>query len=241
MPWKMDGDKFALDNGNPVWVFADGKESVFDGDHLTQKLSDLSKESEKFRKQARDAQTKLESFGDIDIEKAKNALNIVSNLDAKKLIDAGEAEKVKAEAIKALEERYKPIVEENSTLKEGIYSEKLSLSFAQSDLVKQRIAIPADFVKEKFGKAFKLEGGKMVAYDESGSKIYSRERPGELAGFDEALSTLIDRHPDKTRILLDSGKSGGGASGGGAGTGGTQDWNKLSPVERLNMAREAGK
>ena len=245
MPWKMDGDKIALDNGNPVWVFADGKESVFEGDHITQKLSDLSKENEKWRKQARDAQTKVESFGEIDIEQAKKALNIVSNLDAKKLIDAGEAEKVRAEAVRAEQERVRALSEENQSLKDGIYSEKLENSFAQSELVQKKLAIPSRFAKDSFGKAFKLEDGKMVAYDESGNKIYSREKPGELAGFDEALSMLIDRHPDKARILLDSGKSGGGAGPGGAGGGGAKtitrgQYKQMTPAEQSAHIKGGG-
>jgi len=64
--------------------------------------------------------------------------------------------------------------------------------------------------------------------------------PTRATSLDEIMATF-KKDPDFGAAFYDSGKSGGGASGGGAGTGGTQDWNKLSPVERLNMAREAGK
>ena len=76
-------------------------------------------------------------------------------------------------------------------------------------------------VQARFGSAFKVEDGKIVAYDNAGNKIFSRSRPGELADFDEALETLVDQYPYKDQILKGSGASGGGAQQGG-GSGGQQ-------------------
>jgi hypothetical protein len=244
MPWKMDGDKLAIENGNPVWAYDDGKTATIDGGHTMQKIADLTNEAATRRRELRDAQEKLTAFEGLDPAAARKAIDTVKNFDDKKLIDAGEAERVKNEAIKAVEEKYKPVVEKAQKLESDFYEEKIGGSFAKSDFVQKRIAIPADLVQEKFGKAFKVEDGKVVAYDESGNKIYSRERPGELAGFDEALSTLIDRYPHKDRILLDSGRSGGGASGGGAGTGrktiNLNDFNKLAPKDRAAFMQDGG-
>lgn len=59
--------------------------------------------------------------------------------------------------------------------------------FGSSSYIKDKVAIPADFVQARFGQSFKIEGDKVVAYDASGNKVFSRTKPGELADFDEAL------------------------------------------------------
>ncbi len=52
---------------------------------------------------------------------------------------------------------------------------------------------------------------RVVAYDGTGNKIYSRSKPGELASFDEALGFWW-RYPQKDYILKSSGNNGGGSS-----------------------------
>ena len=47
----------------------------------------------------------MKSFDGLDADEARRALELVKNLDDKRLIDAGEVEKVKAEARKALDEQ----------------------------------------------------------------------------------------------------------------------------------------
>ncbi|MEV0651309.1 DUF6651 domain-containing protein, partial [Phytomonospora sp. NPDC050363] len=56
-----------------------------------------------------------------------------------------------------------------------------------------------------------IEDGNVVAYDPSGNKIYSRAKPGELAGFDEALEFLVEQYPQKDHILKASGNTGTGS------------------------------
>ena len=73
------------------------------------------------------------------------------------------------------------------------------------------MAIPTEFVRSYFGQNFKIEEGKVVAYDGQGNKVFSRTKPGELASFDEALESLVELHPQKDYILKASGNSGGGS------------------------------
>lgn len=40
---------------------------------------------------------------------------------------------------------------------------------------------------------FKVEDGKIVAYDNAGQKLFSRTRAGEIADIDEALEYLVDQ------------------------------------------------
>jgi hypothetical protein len=82
-------------------------------------------------------------------------------------------------------------------------------------VIAEKLAVPADMVQATFGNRFKIEDGKVVAYDANGNKIFSRARPGELADFDEALETLVEQYPYKDHILKGSGANGGGAPTGG--------------------------
>src|SRR6476659_2841735 len=91
--------------GKPVYVHDDGKEAPFDATGTVATIGRLNGEAKAHRERAEAAEASLKSFAGItDPAKALAALTTVSNLDAKKLVDAGEVEKVKAEVIKAVEE-----------------------------------------------------------------------------------------------------------------------------------------
>ena len=100
-------------------------------------------------------------------------------------------------------------------------------------------------LQNTFGKAFKVEDGKVVAYGDDGSKIYSRARPGELADFDEALETLVERYPHRENILKSSGANGGGAPNNGGKGGGQKTlpraaFDALDPAAKAAHARSGG-
>ncbi|QBJ80520.1 DUF6651 domain-containing protein [Aquitalea sp. USM4] len=216
MKLKLDenGNVVVVD-GKPVYVHDDGKEYPFDAAATVQKISQLNGEAKGHRERAEQAEQALKAFEGIEnAADARKALEVVRNLDAKKLVDAGEVEKVKAEAIKALEEKYAPVLKERDTLQAQLINEVVGGNFARSKFIAENMTLPPDIVQATFGNAFKVEDGKVVAYD-NGNKIYSRLNPGEVAGFDEALSTIIDRYPHRDQILKSSGASGSGAQGGG--------------------------
>jgi hypothetical protein len=164
----------------------------------------------------RDARSKLEKqvkkFDGIeDPTEALKAIETLKNLDQKKLIDAGEVEKVKAEVTKAMQSK---IDELQNTVqeKENILTKELiGGRFARSKFIGEKMAIPHDLVEARFGQNFKIEEGRVVAYDQHGNKVYSQDRPGELAEFDEALNILVSQYPYKDSILKGSDAFGGGA------------------------------
>jgi hypothetical protein len=99
-------------------VFDDnGREVVFDYDATIATISRLNGEAKGHRERAEAAEEKLKVFDGLEPEAAKKALETIKNLDDKKLIDAGEVERVKQEAkaafdeqLKAQEKKYKPVV-----------------------------------------------------------------------------------------------------------------------------------
>lgn len=217
MKLKLDANgNVVLQDGKPVYVKDDGTEIQFDAAQAFGKINQLTGEAKSNRERAEAAEGKIAAFKDItDPAAALAAMKTVANLKDKQLVDAGEVDKVKAEAIAAVEAKYKPIVDENSTLKSQLDGELIGGSFARSKLIAEKFAIPADLVQARFGGNFKRVDGKVVAYDPAGNQIYSQKKPGDLADFDEALEILVGQYPHRDSILKGSGASGSGASGGG--------------------------
>lgn len=237
---EVDGKKL------PVFIHADGKKAPFDGDGTVATISRLNGEAKGHRERAEKAEGSLKTFeGITDPAAALKALNTVKNLDDKKLVDAGEVEKVKAEAIKSVRAEYEPILKERDTLKGELYGEKIGGAFARSKFIAEKVAVPADLLQASFGRHFSIENGKVVAKDANGNQLFSRTKHGEPAEFEEALEMLVDSYPHKASILKGSGASGGGASGsGGQGGGGKRtltraQFSALSPAEQVKAAKEA--
>ncbi|QHJ01644.1 hypothetical protein GT347_20265 [Xylophilus rhododendri] len=253
MPFKLDANGAIVTqdvNGQklPVFVHADGKETAFDGDSTIATISRLNGEAKSHRERAEAAETGLKAFeGIADPAAARKALDVVKNLDDKKLVDAGEVEKVKAEAIKSVRAEYEPIVAKAKDLEGQLYGEKIGGAFARSKFIAEKVAVPVDMVQATFGGRFKVVDGKTVAVDVNGQQIFSRTRHGEPADFEEALEILVDTYPHKDRILKGSGASGGGAQGSnGQGAGGKKSitraqFNAMPPEAQRAAAAEANK
>lgn len=234
-----------VQEGKPVYVADDGKEIVFDYPATLATISRLNGEARGHRERAEAAEAALKPFeGITDPAAARTALTTVKNLDDKKLVDAGEVERVKTEAIAAVEAKYGPVVKERDKLRGDLVAEIIGGSFGRSKFITDKLVIPSDLAQAAFGRHFALDDGKIVAKDASGNRIYSRARPGEVANFDEALESIVDAYPHRDTILKGTGASGGGAPpSGGGGAGGKQtitraQWEALPPMDRATAARE---
>lgn len=251
MKLKLDDQgHVVVQDGKPVYVHDDGKEIAFDAPGTVSTISRLNGEAKSHRERAEAAEQALKGFeGITDPAAALKALSTVKNLDDKRLVDAGEVEKVKAEAIKAIEDRYAPMVKENETLKGQLNSHLIGGAFASSKFIAEKFAAegPAgvEIARALFGNSLKVEDGKVVGYDQSGNKLYSRARPGELASAEEAIELLVDSYPHKNSILKGSGANGGGAGHGGGNGGGKktmsrEQFNQVDPAMRAQFLREGG-
>lgn len=199
-------------DGKPVYVGDDGKDIAFDAAGTVATISRLNAEAKGHREGREAAEKALKGFDGIaDPAAAIKALATVKNLDDKKLIDAGEVEKVKSELVKAYDEKLAVEKRRGDDNEQSLYSEMIGGAFARSKFIADKIAVPADLIQAQFGQRFKIEGGKRVAYDASGNKVYSRSKPGEPADFEEAIEILVDAYPHRDSILK-------GANGGGGGT-----------------------
>ncbi|HUT62944.1 MAG TPA: DUF6651 domain-containing protein [Anaerolineae bacterium] len=263
MKLKLDQDGHAVvKDGKPVYIHDDGKEIPFDAQKATEKISELNENEKKKRFDVKSIQEKLDVYkiGEdqyLDPVEAKKAVDTVKNLDAGKLIDAGKVDKLKSEIQQAYVEKDKEKdkqfkAKEDAMLQtlkgkeDTIYKLLVVTKFANSPTVIDKTNLPPDIAADYFGKHFKVEGegltAKVIGYIDN-EKILSRERPGEVAEFEEALTTVIEHYPMKDRILRTTG--GGSASQGNTG-GRTSAEDKqvlmnLPPVERMRAirAREA--
>ncbi|MFW2082258.1 DUF6651 domain-containing protein [Acinetobacter guillouiae] len=206
------------DQGLPIYIHDDGKELAHDAPQTVAKIAQLNGEAKTNRERYEKAESSLKAFEGIeDPIAAKKALETLKNFDDKKLVDAGEVEKIKSEAIKAVEEKYAPVVQERDAFQAQLHNELIGGGFARSKFIQDQVSVPADMIQAQFGKSFKIEEGKVVAYGADGQKIFSRTRPGEVADFDEALETLVGGYQYKDSILKGSQAGGGGFQGGGQG------------------------
>lgn len=214
MKLKLDeAGHVVVQDGKPVYVNDDGSEVAFDAAGTSEAIKRLNYEAMERRKSLAEAQDKLKAFDGMDAAAARQALDSLSKIDQKKLIDAGEVDKVRGEINASWEGKFTEQQKQMEALQGQLNAELIGGNFARSKVIAEKLAIPADMVQAAFGSAFKVEGGNLVAYGKDGQAIYSKANPGQHAGFDEALMTLIDAYPNKDQILRGNGASGSGASG----------------------------
>ncbi|HEU0264327.1 MAG TPA: DUF6651 domain-containing protein [Geobacterales bacterium] len=242
---KMENGNAVLQDGKVVFVDDEGKETAYDVPQLVGKISELNGEAKSHRLAAKAATEKLAQFEGIDDPAAAiKALKVVANLDDKKLIDAGEVEKLKAGLTDSFTKKIQEL-EKGLADKDGhIYKLEVSNRFAASQFINEKTVLPPDIAEATFGKAFKIENGKVVAYDANGNQIYSKAKPGEPAEFEEALQFIVESYPAKDRILKGSGASGSGARQTTTQTGGKQmslsAFNEMDPVSRSSFMASGG-
>lgn len=224
MKLKLDENgHVVVQEGKPVYVHEDGKEVAFDASGTVSTITRLNAEAKSHRERAESAEKSLKGFDGIaDPAAARNALDVVSKLDQKKLVDAGEIDTVRNEISKAFQTQLDEANGKAQTYEQQLYAEKIGGSFARSKYIADKLAVPVDMVQATFGQNLKIEEGKVVAYDTQGQKIFSRSRPGELADFDEAIETLVSQYPHRDHILKSSNANGGGSQGGGGGNSGAK-------------------
>ncbi len=213
-----DNGNAVLENGKPVYVHEDGKKIAFDAPASMAKIKELNSEAAKHRTDANSYKEKLEQYGELDPLEAKKAIETIKNFDDKKFVDAGEVESLKKSLAETFNTEKTALAESIATKDKQIHDLMIGSQFAKSAFLADKVILPPDMVQSSFEKNFKVEdngkGGLVVNGYLNGEKIFSRERPGETADFEESLRTIIDAYPMKDRILKSSDNGGSGSGGG---------------------------
>lgn len=252
--WKLKLDKdghVVLQDGKPVYVReSDGKEVAQDVPAMLTKITDLTNESRTHREAKEAAEAKVAEIKDLDIPAAREALKTVANLNDKKLVDAGEVDRVKQAAIDATEAKYKPIVAERDTFKQQLDGHLVGSAFAGSKFIAEKFQAqgPAgvEIARALFGSRFVVKDGKVLGMGSDGkTPLNSLKRPGEFADPEEAIEMMAEGYAHKASILKGVNQSGTGAgNGSGVNSGGKAtitraDFAKLPPAEQAKAASEA--
>lgn len=227
--------------GTPYAVMRDGKplyiedtnntEVAYDAEASSGTIKRLNQEAQRNREAKEAAEQKVAAFGEIDPEAAKAALQTVADLDSGALLTADKVAELRTGITASVEKRYTGDIntlkaqlqaktESEQKLTQNLHSEKLSNAFATSKYVGEKMSIPAQAAQKIFGDQFKIEEGKIVAYDANGQKMFSQARPGQDPDFDEAIELVVGSSSYRDSILKGKGQNGGGGSGGSGGGGG---------------------
>lgn len=225
----------------------DNKEYPLDGGAMYVKILDLGQKNKTQREKRKEAEDTLKLFSAVEginmedptewITSATGSIKTVKNLDDKQLVDAGKVEEVKQEMrdayesqLSAKDEAINGIKAQNEVTvnaKDGqIRKLMVSNRFNTSKYFngeKSITTLPPDAAEALFGKNFQVveEANNelsLKAFAADGkTELLSKINPGEPADFNEAVSLIIDKYPNRDSILraIDGGSGGQGGQGGG--------------------------
>jgi len=237
---EIEGSTYAeIKEGKPVYVDDAGKETVYDPVAMHSTISRLNRESQTHREAKEALEVQIKAFEDIDPVAAKKAMDVVKNLDDKKLIDAGEVERVKKETAASFQKKLDEATTENEKLRAQYSTEKMNAAFASSDFIKNKLAVPPDMAQAAFGRHFVFKDGRLNPVDQNGNPIYSDSNPGDIASFDEALEKIVQQYPHRDTIMKGSGHNGSGTTPPGEGgkrTISRKQFESLSPTDQHKFA-----
>lgn len=117
-------------------------------------------------------------------------------------------------------------------------------ALADSAFIRDKVSrdpIHQQFVREHFRSAFRVEEGRVVAFDSGGQKMFGTD--GQPCDVDTALSRLVNALPNGQSLLAGSTASGSGASAGAVGVPAgarvmkRSQFDALSPAEKLKTVK----
>lgn len=241
--WKLDAEgKIEMKDGNPVYINSNGQEQTVNGSTI----ADLNREAKTHREAKEAAEKKLKDFEGIDPAAARQAIDKLKDVDLSKMVDSGKLEEVKREITQQfttqLNEKDKALSEQ----KDAFNNLMINNMFTGSEFLRDRVAIPAEFFQAHFRENFRVEDGKIAAFDKNGNRIMSKKNMGEYADPNEAMEMLVEMSPHKDTILRPNGGSGSGSNGNGGGRGGNRyvkraDYEQLDPMKKAALADQMRK
>lgn len=264
MPWKIDSaGNMVVQEGNPVWIYEDGKEAGFNAEFALKRIGELKQEAKDNRLKAAEANNQLKIVADAGIEdlekfikEAQKALDIVKDLKDGDLVKAGEVEKIRAKYEEQAEAKVKKVKEAleaqvneaNDKLKnKDLAIRKLLVkgAFDASEFIREQTVLFPDMAYMYFGGQFEVveqgEDLKVYALDKSGERMLSLKNPGQYADPEEAIEMMVMDHPQRDKILI-RGAKGSGALGGqdNKGTKINNPWKRETRnlTEQMRIARE---
>ncbi len=257
MPWKQDENGAVVSqDGQPVWVYEDGdnkgKEAPVDFGKTLTSIAKITQESIGRKDKLKEANGTLQLFVDAGIEDVgtfvtdgRAALETVANLSDKDILDAGEVDKIKAQATEVYDRKIENMTLTHSgevaTLNDTIAAKDGNIrnliikgAFDRSSFLKDKTVLPPEFAYSHFGNRFSVEevDGELKGFglDGEGKKLMSAKNPAEYADPEEAIELLIMSSPQKDTLLK--------MEANGSGNQGSGDVNTDNLLAQYNKAKE---
>lgn len=184
-----------------------------------------------FRDNNIELKRQLEAFKGIEPAKYKEALEKLSKIDQKALLDAGQVDQVVNERVASMKQEYETQI---GTLSKQATEAQQRLAGLLIDSAVKSAALAAgvaqtavDDVVLRAKTFFQVQDGEVVALNDKGHVIYGKdgEKPMTIG---EWVTNLKAQAPH-----LFAKMNGGGA--GGSGQGGGVDFSKLTPTQKIAM------
>lgn len=221
---ELEGKTYAEVDGGKIVLDDEGRKFAFDVLATEKVITGLRAENKAFRSKKNDLKEEIGAIkqryaGLEDPDAAKAALDKIKALTPDGTInleqyEAAVAKRV-AEGLNSEIDSLKASLEETTG---KLYNATVSNQFVTSETIKKTI-FPASKAQRIYGSQFDADG---TARGWDGDKIYSKEDPGKPAGFDEAMTVLIETDPETKAddVWRGSGASGSGSEHGSHGAGG---------------------
>jgi len=170
----------------------------------------------------------LEKFKDVDPAKYQELLDLSKKQQEKKLIDAGELDKVVEQRVGEMKSTYenqlKTLTEQNSVAQRQLESLLIDNAVRDAALKSGVQATAVDDVLLRAKATFKIKDGSAVPVDAQGNVVYGKDGTSPMSVVDWT-SGLKKQAPH-----LFQGSQGGGAQGSGKGN---VDTSKLSSAQKI--------
>lgn len=231
--------------GNVLYVNEQGEDVSFNANQAFGKIKSLGAEAKGHRENKQSLQSQIDAFSGITPDEAltmreaiqkngkngENSSKEFKDLEQRLIIE--HTEKVQAMQV---------LIEQKDM---QIASDRINAQFSNSPFLRDKTTLPAQMAQAIYGGNFKVEDGKLNAFDSFGNMITSSQPDtiGEPAPFEEAIKQIVMSDPNREAILKTN--SGGSGSAGNNSTNGATgyDWAKIqeNPEEFSRAIKELGK
>lgn len=230
-------------------LYAKGEDGKF---HLSvegvEDVSGLKSALQKEREANKEMKGKMAAYEGIDPEKAQEALKKLRDIEEKKLIEAGELEKVLENRTKIMRQDHQAQVDQLTKRAEAAEADsdktrkllataiiERGITDAVNEIGQPRKGAIIDII-QRGRQTWRLdENGKPVAYNDDGTTIYGKDGK-EPISMKEWAQKLLEQAPH----LFEESRGGGARGsivGGDGSTLSAEELAKLSPAQRLAFAR----
>ena len=170
----------------------------------------------------------LEKFKDVDLAKYQELLALAKKQEEKKLIDAGEIDKVVEQRVGEMKSTYenqlKTLTEQNSVAQRQLESLLIDNAVREAALKSGVQATAVDDVLLRAKATFKIKDGNAVPVDAQGNVVYGKDGTSPMSVVDWTTGLK------KQAPHLFQGSQGGGAPGSGKGN---VDTSKLTSAQKI--------